>query len=576
MADNLPRANWITADCDDAAAALVARELGLAHPVARVLVSRGYGDPHAAELFLNPRLSDLSDPLLIPGMQTAVGRILRALDKSEQIAVYGDYDADGVTGAAMLVLVIEALGGRARAFLPDRLRDGYGFNVAPLQRCLARIEPSLIITVDCGTGAREAVEEAGRAGVDVIVTDHHEPAELAPAIAVVNARLAERESIRQIAGVGVAFKLCHALVRECMKRGMPCARDLDLREFLDLAAVGTVADVAPLTGENRTFVRHGLALMNDRPRPGLRALRDSAGAPERLNAYHLGFVIGPRLNAAGRIEDAELALELLLTQNARRARELAARLESLNRERKRIEDAILAEAREEIDARRETSFAGGIVVGRTGWHSGTIGIVASRLCGIYGAPAAVVAFDADGVGRGSCRSIEMVDILEVLRECTTALCGFGGHAMAAGFSLELRRLDDFKERFDAACRSRMEGKDLRPRQTVDAWITLGEADDDLLASVERLQPLGHGNPTPVWGLRAARAAAPPRAVGRKLDHLKLVLACGGSEIEAIAFNMANARLPDGEMDVAAQLQENNYLGRRRLQLNIKDLRPSQK
>jgi len=302
VGDSLPRLNWVTAEADAEAAAELSRELDLARPVAHVLVSRGYRTAAEAEAFLNPRLSDLSDPFLIPGVDAAVERILHAIDRGEQIAVYGDYDADGVTGAALLVLVLEAMGGKARAFLPERVRDGYGFNVGPLRRCIDRIEPGLIVTVDCGTNACRAAEEAGREGVDVIVTDHHEPGQqCAPALAVINPKLAGLEAVEMLAGVGVAFKLCHALVKSALDAGKPGAAELDLRDFLDLVAVGTVADVAPLTGENRTLVRHGLARLNARPRLGMRALWDAAGAPRRISAYHIGFVLGPRINAAGRM-----------------------------------------------------------------------------------------------------------------------------------------------------------------------------------------------------------------------------------------------------------------------------------
>ena len=576
VSDPLPRLNWATAEADAEEVAYLAKELALPLPVAQVLVSRGYRTPKEADTFLNPRLSDLTDPFLLPGIEAAVKRILHALDHDEPMAVYGDYDADGVTGAALLVLVLGAMGGCVRAFLPDRMRDGYGFNEAPLERCMTRIEPRLVITVDCGTNAHEAVVAAGRAGVDVIVTDHHEPTgSPAPALAVINPKLCDVPEVRSLAGVGVAFKLCHALVKAGLDEGRTQIGRLDLREFLDLVAVGTVADVAPLTDENRILVRHGLARLNAQTRLGLRALQEVAGVPRQINSHHIGFMLGPRLNAAGRIDDAELALELLLTDDPRRARDLASRLDSLNRERKRIEDGILASAMEQIGDRPRL-VSGGIAVGQAGWHTGTIGIVASRISGIYRSPSAVVGFGEDGMGRGSCRSTAQVDVLSVLSECADHLLSYGGHAAAAGFTLEAPRFDAFRECFDTVCRTRQEGLDLRPHQAVDAWIQFGELDDALLLGIDRLRPFGQGNPAPVWGLRAARAVAPPREVGKGLEHLKMTLGGGGSEIEAIAFNMADVKFPEGEIDVIAQLQENHYLGRRKLQLNVKDMAPAAK
>ena len=455
--------------------------------------------------------------------------------------------------------------------LSTQVLDKWHRNVYPFLRAEGG---SLIVTVDCGSNDGEAVLKAKDAGVDVVVTDHHEVSEPAPAVALVNPKLGESDDLKSLAGVGVAFKLCHALVKAGLEDEWPELATLDLRDYLDLVAVGTVADVVPLTGENRTLVRHGLARLNGEPCLGLRALKEVAGVHSRVSGYHLGFLIGPRINAAGRIETADIALDLLLEKDPRHARELASRLDSLNRERKRIEDEILEAAVTQL-GRRPKSVPGGIVVSEEGWHLGTIGIVSSRLTGLYRVPSAVIAMAKDGMGRGSCRSTEAVDILAVLEECGDLLETFGGHRMAAGLSIDRSNIEAFARRFDEACAARLEGTDLRHTQRVDAWITLGEADYTLLNAVDRLRPLGQGNPTPTWGVRGVRPVGPPRVVGKKMAHLKMTVAAGGSQMDAIAFNMGDVRVPDGALDIVFQLQENTYLGRKKLQLNIRDFCASQ-
>jgi len=565
---------WEDVEVEEESAVRLAAELEVPAAIGRVLAARGLTDPDEAGRFLRPRLSDLGDPLALPDAAAAVARIRSALERGEAITVFGDYDVDGITATALLARVLQRLGGRVSTFLPHRIEEGYGFTPAALQRCLSQHSPALIVTVDCGTDAVETVAQAAARGIDVVVTDHHEVSSaVAPAVAVVNPKRGDSGDLHLLAGVGVAFKLCHALVRDCKAHAAGNGA-LDLREFLGWVALGTVADVVPLLGENRILVRHGLDRLNADPGIGLRALCEAAGADGTLDSYHMGFVLGPRLNAAGRLGSPDPALELLLCEDPARARELAEGLEAANGERRRIEEGIAGEAVRSIDARFDERRTFGVVAGQTGWHVGAIGIVASRLCGRYRRPAVVIGFDEDGLGRGSCRSIEGVDLMTVLEECADMLEGFGGHAMAAGLRLRRENLEAFRAQFNAGCRRVLDGRDLRPVLQVDGWIEVGEADEALWSALEMLSPVGVGNRTPLWGLRRVRPMGRPRIVGR--DHLKMIVADGGGQMESIGFGLADRPVPDGPIDMLAQIRENHFRGRRSLQLHIKDFRSTDK
>lgn len=563
---------WHTATQDEAAAAALAAETGYPLPACAVWVARGFGTPDAVDAYLNPRLSALGDPLALPDMDLAVGRLLRALDLKESILVYGDYDVDGITSTALMVRVLSALGARAIPFLPHRVDDGYGLGVDPVERCIKEHAPSCIITVDCGTQSKEAVAAARALGVDVIVTDHHEPGpEIAPAVAVVNPKRASEGASRDLAGVGVAFKLCHALLKRLRDQGHPAA-GLDLRAYLDLVALGTVADMVPLRGENRALARYGLNEMNRTAHVGLAALKEVAGIRDAVSAYHVGFLLGPRLNAAGRLDSASTALELLLTTDSNRAHALAVELDAANRERQQVEARMVEEAMAEIDTWFRPDRHLGIVAARRGWHPGVVGIVASRLCARYQRPSVVVAIDEDGIGRGSCRSIGPFHMVEGLSFCADLLLRYGGHAMAAGLQIDEKKIDTFRERFDAAVGERVTREDLIPEQRVDAWLSLRDANENLMQCLDRMAPFGLGNTQPVWAVRGARLVGAPRIVGEK--HWKMTVLEGNARLDAIAFGMANRILPDGPVDFAFQLQRNSFRGRETLQMVVQDFRPA--
>ena len=564
---------WKTARGDDTLAGRLAGELGIPVPLAALLVARGFSDAQSVDHFLNPRLSDVADPFLLPGMDKAVDRIWKAIDAKQQVVVFGDYDVDGITSTALMIQVLGKLGAKAAPFLPHRIDDGYGLAEETLRRCIDELQPQLVITVDCGTGAVDSVKLAERAGVDVIVTDHHESSgSVAPALAVVNPKLGSDEGSKVLAGVGVAFKLCHALLKHGRQNGQKTAEAVDLRLFLDLVGVGTIADVVPLKAENRILARYGLEQLNKTKSVGLKALIDVAGIKGKLDAYHVGFLIGPRLNAAGRLGDAQAALDLLLTDDPQRARDVAAQLDKSNRERQDVEKQIVAEATQELAASFDPKKHFGLVLARKGWHPGVIGIVASRICQSYRRPTIVIALDETDEGRGSCRSIEEFNIVERLAECSDLLTRFGGHAMAAGLDVQVGKIDAFREKFNQVAARALEGIDLRPVQKVDAWFDLREADDRLLEGLDRMRPFGLGNPTPVWGSRGVRLVGQPRILKEK--HLKMLVASGASQLEAIAFGLGQQAVPAGLIDIAFQLDKNSYMGRESLQLKVQDFRPA--
>lgn len=567
---------WMMADSDPQVAEDIARIHGFSRAMSQALVARGLVDHEEIEKFLQPRLADLTDPFALPGMKTAVDLILSHIEQESSILVYGDYDVDGVTATALMIQVLSGLGAVAIPFLPHRIEDGYGLGVETLHRCIENYHPNLIITVDCGTSSVEAVREAARLGIDVIVTDHHEPAAegVAEACAIVNPKLGGGpEDIRMLAGVGVAFKVCHGLVKAARQRKMEAAEKLDLKTFMELVAVGTVADIVPLLKENRILVYHGLMLLNRTQSVGLRTLIDAAGICGPVDTYHIGFIIGPRINAAGRLGNAEAALELVLTEQEPRARILAQQLDDSSRKRQEIEDKIVQEACGDLDQRFDPEKDFGLVVAHPNWHAGVIGIVASRIASRYNRPVVVIGMDDDGVGRGSCRSVPGFDLLRHLQQCSPMLRRYGGHAMAAGLEVDHSRIGEFSARFNEVCAATLSQVDQRRQLLVDAWISPGDIGDPLYHDQNRLRPFGHSNPLPVWAVRNVTPLFAPRVIGGK--HLKIIFNMAGRQREAIGFGMGDRPVPEGPLDIAFNLILNHYNGQEYLQLHLQDFRPTQ-
>lgn len=536
--------------------------LGLAPQLAAILVRRGLRDAAAASAFLAPRLRALADPFLLPGMGAAVERLLAAIDGRRRIVLYGDYDVDGITAVAIMARVLAALGGAPIPFLPARLTEGYGIGPAALERCLAAHQPDLLVALDCGTSAARELAGLRRRGIEAVVFDHHELKPERPPCPLVNPRLGGDGAY--LCTAGIAFKAAHALLK------LRPAPGFDLRACLDLAALGTVADVVPLIGENRILVAKGLAQLAATRWPGLAALAAAAGLEPPFTATDLGFRLGPRLNAAGRLGSAGEALELLLTADPGRARALAASLDHRNRERQALEQQTLDEATAELAANFDPARDAAIVLGRDGWHPGVLGIVAARLTRTYHRPTILVGFAADGTGKGSGRSIHGLSLVEALAACAAHLDKFGGHEMAAGLAVRRASFPAFRDAFAATAAARLTPADLAPRLELDAELPLAALDFDFLDQHDRLQPFGSGNPQPLFVARGVGPAAPPHTLKEK--HLRLLLAQNGSRLPAIFFGGTAAPLPEAPWDIAFRISRNSFRGRVELQVQIAAIR----
>lgn len=563
---------WQTPVAVGTAGALLAKELGIPRSLANVLVSRGFAEAEAARVFLDPKLASLSDSLELPGMVQALELVLRARAECQTVVIYGDYDVDGVTATALLAEQFQKLGMEVRTFLPNRLDDGYGLRVEPLRRCLEEHRPGLLITVDCGTNSAEAVRVAQQAGVRVIVTDHHQPGpELAPADALVNPRLGDASRPwYELAGVGVAYKLAHAVIRECARQEPARTEELraQLKQSLDLVALGTIADCVPLCGENRTLAAIGMKTMANPDRLGLRELKEVAKIPDgKIRSYDVAFLLAPRLNAAGRLESAEASLELLRTTDPMRARECARNLNDANRERRAIQSDTVKQAEDWIRLHTAPEMETGLVVADSRWHPGVVGIVAARLAGIFRVPVVVLALDGEGVARGSARSIEGVHLVECLNDCREVLRASGGHAMAAGVTLDAARVDEFREAFRKATARRVTPELRQPKLILDAVVNLQQVDVDLADALLKMEPFGQGNPEPVWFLKNVQFEE-PRKVGE--HHLQMMLRQGPCTARAIGFGMAEIKLPD-RGDVAFTIRKDEWKGRERAQITLKGI-----
>ena len=557
---------WILPEpTDPAAVQRLVKGAGLARFVAEVLLRRGVGSPEEAARFLDPRLKSLGDPFALPNMDAAVTRIFAALDRREKIVLYGDYDVDGVTSLALLTRVLRAYGAEAPCFLPLRADEGYGLSADGVARCVAEHAPGLLIAVDCGTSSVAEIAVLQAQGVDVVVIDHHECKDaLPPCVALVNPKLGE--DFHYLCSVGLVFKTAHALLK---RRPLP---DFDLRAHLDLVALGTVADLVPLHGENRALVKRGLTQLAETRRPGLRELIAVSGLRAPFTTMNIGFGLAPRLNAAGRLGTAQDALELLLTEDASRARTIAASLDAQNRERRTVEDDVLRQAEAQVAEGFDAVRDAAIVVGAQGWHTGVIGIVASRLQKRFHRPALVIGFDETGVGKGSGRSIAGLSLVAALAACGEFLEKHGGHDMAAGLTIREARFAEFRAAFLAHALGRLSGEQLQPRLHLDAELTLGEIDYDLLAHHEALQPFGMAHPQPLFFARGVTLAAEPRVMKEK--HLSLVLRQNGDEYRAVWFGAANEVRPRLPWDIAFQIERNEWQGRITPQIHIRAVRAS--
>jgi single-stranded-DNA-specific exonuclease len=556
---------WIVAPAPDKKlAAQLAAEFCLPPALAGLLCRRGIRTADAAGEFLNPRLSTLSDPFLLPNMTAATERILAAVDRGEKIVLYGDYDVDGVTSLAIFKRVLDALGAKPECFLPLRMDEGYGLTPDGVERCLAEHSPRLLLALDCGTSSANEIAGLQKSCVDVVVFDHHEIKTAKPDCILVNPKLGH--DFHYLCSAGVVFKACHALLKT---RATP---SIDLRDYLDLVALGTVADVVPLVDENRILVRKGLEQLERTNWVGLRVLMELAGVRAPARPADVGFRIGPRLNAAGRLGTAQDALELLLTTDPSRARTIAVALDTQNRDRQLVEQRILRDAEQTLSECFNPRRDAAIVIGGENWHPGVLGIVASRLSKTHHRPTFVIGFDDEGGGRGSGRSIDGFSLVRALTHCRGHLERFGGHEMAAGLTLKRDHFDGFQKAFLACAHDWLTEEDLVPRVHVDAELDLGDLNFDFLESLDMLQPFGTGNPQPVFHTNGVTLTSEPRLLKEK--HYLFSLRQGDVRYPAIFFNGAVGELPRLPWDVAFQVERNEYEGRVSVQMQVHSIRAS--
>ncbi|MBI3811603.1 MAG: single-stranded-DNA-specific exonuclease RecJ [Nitrospirae bacterium] len=559
---------WVQPPLETAAREGLVRDLGLQSATASVLIRRGIRTPDAARTFLSPSASDLLDPMRLNGMDRAVSRIRQAIRRSERVVVYGDYDVDGVTATTLYLDFFKSQGLEAGFYIPHRVKEGYGLNESAI-RTLHNRGTTLLITADCGTTSVDEIRLASSLGMDVIVTDHHEvPSELPPATAMLNPkRIDSGYPEKGLCTAGLAFKVIHALTGRLETDG------------LDLVALGTIADVSPLIGENRFLVKEGLSQLTEARRPGIRALKEAAGLSEGpVKAGTVGFTLAPRINASGRLTDAQDAVRLLTTQSLEEARRIAQSLNLQNQQRQEIEGRILAEACARVESECDFQKDGCIVLASRQWHLGVVGIVAARLVERYYRPTILLAVDSDGLAKGSARSIAGFHLFEGLSRCRDLLIRFGGHYSAAGLTLREENIPALRERLSSTAFEMLSPEDFQPKQMIDASVAWEDLTLRLVGELETLAPFGPAHPEPTLLLREV-IPVNPRIVGN--NHLKFSVkkpnGMAGAFIDVIGFRMGDrmAILRDGApLDLVFIPERNRWLGREQIQLRLKDLRVS--
>jgi len=576
---------WITGAVDHALQSRLSTALNISPLVSGILINRGIRDTTSAGEFLNVSYKNLIDPFRLNDMEKAVGRLLQTIKQKGRILVSGDYDVDGVTASALYLEFFRKLGVDARLYIPDRIRDGYGLNENIVHIAKSH-DIDLILTADCGTSSTAPIRSAKESGIDVIVTDHHEcPQELPPAFALLNPnRHDSTYPFKGLPGAGVAFKLIQAITMALssdQKFRTPHSALHILEDFLssclDLVALGVIADVAPLTGENRYFVKEGLKLLSAEKRPGVAALKEAAGIKGNdVSAGTVSFMLAPRINASGRLSTADDAVRLLTTDNPEEARGIALYLDGVNQERQKIEAKIRNEARDrilkEMDAEKENVF----VMASREWHQGVVGIVASKIVDEFYRPCVMISLQEDGSGKGSARSIPGFNLYEGLEACKDLLEKFGGHKYAAGLTIRESNIPLLRDRLSDIVSDRVKKEDFTPRLVMDAEIDPEDINFPLLREMALLPPYGVSNPEPVILSRGLRVTE-SRLVGK--DHLKVKLRRGKSFWDGIGFSMASAYnniiKSAGEIDIAYTPELNLWNGTYRIQLKLKDIRDSE-
>lgn len=559
------------------------KSLKISPITARVLVNRGIRNEEEANLFLNSTLFDLPSPNLMEGMDKAINRVKEAIKKDEKVAIYGDYDVDGITSTTLLYKFLSDLGVDVIYYNPHRIKEGYGVNIAAVEG-LASKGVKLIISGDCGITAVKEVERAKELGVDFIVTDHHKPPDDLPkGVSILNPQLSGcKYPGKEITGVGVVFNLTIGLRRALRDSGFFKNEEPNLADYLDLVALGTVADCAPLINVNRIFVKEGIKRMRDPKRKGVRALKELSAIKGEVSSFDLGFKLGPRVNASGRISSAEKAVKMLLSEDLEDARQLARTLNEDNVKRRSVETSILSEAVSQVESNPEYSNSASLVLASSDWHPGIIGIVASRIVERFDKPTVLVAIGADGVGKGSARSVSGINIYEVLSECSELLEQFGGHELAAGISIRMENIDKLRERINNVISGYK--RDSEAGLAIDCHVDLNSMTAELVTELEMLAPFGIGNPEPVLMARSVEVVSQRFF---KDKHLRFRVRQGDKLNEAIWFNafvksheaakepaqwqpQGTIRLPD-KIDLAFTPEFNEWNGNREIRFRVKDV-----
>jgi single-stranded-DNA-specific exonuclease len=567
---------WSLAPTQPLLAGRLASSLKISPLLAQCLLNRGYSELPALENFLQPRLKNLADPFLLPDMEIAVDRLFRAREQNETVVIFGDYDVDGVTATALLVQVLRPLGWRVEFYLPNRMDEGYGLSADGVENCLKKFPTTLLLAVDCGSTAAETIAGVRARGVDVIVLDHHQISNPPPAaVALVNPQNHQGASraFTELCSAGLAFKLAHAILKRGREENFPGMEEFDLKPLLDLVALGTIADLVPLSGENRILACAGLRQLNQTQRPGIVALKNVAQITETIGVYEVGFQLAPRLNAAGRLETAEESLQLLLADILEKAMPLAHGLDSRNRERQKIEKSIVKEAVAALRMKFDPENHYVIVEGQLLWHIGVVGIVASRVLQEFYRPTIIIGGEA-GEMRGSCRSIAGFDIAAALRECDDLLLRHGGHAMAAGLSILPDKIDLLREKLNGLARRTLKPDHLKPSLLLDAEVGLDEVTFETLHELEKLKPHGQGNPATQFCARNLSHAKPVQRMGADKQHVKMRVTDGAATHEAVWWNGGDKSLPVGKFDLAFVPQINQFNGSHSVQLKVLDWQPA--
>ncbi len=557
----------------------LSKRAGISRVLAELLLRAGLRDADAAAGFLQPALAGLKDPFLLRNLEAAASRLRQAIAGREQIVVLGDYDVDGVSSTALLVMILRRFGLNPRFVVPRRSEDGYGLSRSAIDRALEMGRPQLFIALDCGTNSLEEIAYLRAQAIDVIIIDHHRSKEpvLGDAILInphVHPDGTDADSSwRHLCTVGLVFKLVHGLLKQLRGENHPVAFRIKLRDHLDLVALGTIADLVPLLGENRILARHGLRILEQTHRPGLRALMEVSGVrpTQGISPTDISFRLGPRINASGRLADAALSVELLISDDGKFCLETAQQLDAFNRERQEIERAITEEAERLI----ESQFAAdaGIVLFAENWHPGVVGIVAGRVTRKYNRPCVVLGNEGE-IAKGSGRSVDGINLVEVLGTCCEHLTSWGGHPMAVGVALPKLHLESFRARFAEAVRKHVGGDIAEARLELAAWLTPEQITERLMEELDSLHPFGQGNPEPVFGVQGVVLRTPPEIF--KEQHFRFSFEDGrGRRLHGVAWKLAHRLPPVGTvLDLAVELKWNHFNGRKLLQLGLIDWRLS--